>query len=117
MYKSVVYGQPSKCPNRNCRAVFYKDCHKGWLPKSELEIFAVMRCSVCRDTFLVSQMINMVHDYKHELPERMIEKNKIEIFTENDQTVFRKELFADDNPLWTLYDGYYPGASDPPEPV
>lgn len=117
MYKSVVYGQPTKCPNRNCRALFYKDCHKGWLPKSELEIFAVMRCSVCRDTFLVSQMLNMVHDYKHELPEREVSKNKVEIFTEKDQTVFRRQLFADDNPLWSLYDGYYPGASEPPEDV
>ena len=114
MFKSVVFGQPNKCPNRNCRAVFYKDCHKGWLPKTELEVYAVMRCFSCRDTFLVAQMINMVHDYKEDLPEREIQKNVIKIFTNEDQETFRKELFADDNPLWILYDGYYPGATENP---
>lgn len=117
MFKSVVYGQPTKCPNRNCRAIFYKDSHKGWLPKSELEIYAVMRCPVCKDTFLVSQMLNMVHDYKRNLPERTLVKNKIKIFSEKDKDSFRQELFADDNPLWSLYDGYYPGATDSPQDV
>ncbi len=115
MFRSLVFGQPTKCPNRNCKALFYKDSHKGWLPKSELEIFAVMRCGTCRDTFLVAQMINMVHEYKESLPTRGIEKNKITIFTEDDQLAFRKELFADENPLWSLYDGFCPGATDNPE--
>ena len=117
MFKSVVFGMPSKCPNRNCHAIFYKDCHKGWLPKSELEIFAIMRCSACRDTFAIAQMIHMVHEYKQNLPEREVVKNQITIFTEKDQETFRKELFSDDNPLWNLYDGYFPGALDLPEDV
>jgi len=50
-----------------------------------------------------------------ELPERTVEKNSIKLFTSDDKVVFRKELFADDNPLWTLYDGYYPGSTDNPE--
>ena len=115
MFRSAIYGQPTKCPNRNCRAVFYKDCHKGWLPKSELEVYSVLRCTVCRDTFMVSQMINMVHEYKETLPEREVKINKISIFTNEDQEHFRKELFADDNPLWNLHDGYYHGAANPPE--
>lgn len=115
MFRSVILGSPTKCPNRNCRSLFYKDSHKGWLPKSELEVYAVMRCPACRDTFLVSQMINMVHEYKENLPEREIPKNKIKIFTKDDQLVFREELFSDENPLNNLYDGYYPGAPSSPE--
>lgn len=111
MFKSVTYGSPSKCPNRTCKAVFFKDCHLGWLPKSELEVYTVMKCKTCRDVFAIVQMIHMVHDYKKELPERQIEKNKIVLFTENDQTAFRQELYSDGNPLWNLYDGYVPGAS------
>jgi hypothetical protein len=115
MYKSSVFGMPLKCPNRQCRAEFFKDSHKGWLPKSELEIYAVMRCPSCRDTFMVSQMLNMVHEYKESLPEREIIKNKKTIFSDSDKEFFRTELFADDNPLTTLFDGYYPGASEPPD--
>jgi hypothetical protein len=110
MFRSAFFGAPQKCPNRNCRAQFYKDSHKGWLPKSQLEVYAVMRCPVCRDTFCVSQMINMVHEYKESLPARDLPKNKITIFDTNDQGKFRQELFAEDNPLMSLYDGYYPGA-------
>jgi hypothetical protein len=56
----------------------------------------------------------MVHEYKETLPERDFVQNKIAIFTNEDQETFRKELFADDNPLWNLYDGYVPGATEPP---
>jgi hypothetical protein len=119
MFKAVIYGKPIKCPNRICKALFYRDCHKGWLPKTELEIYAVMRCNSCRDTFLVTQMLSMVHEYKENLPirEDTGEVNKIELFTTEDQEVFRRELFSDGNPLWNLYDGYYPGATDNPENV
>lgn len=115
MFRTVVFGQPSKCPNRNCKAVFYKDSHKGWLPKSELEVYAVMRCPACRDTFVIAQMLNQVHSYKEGLPERVVTNNKINIFTDNDQQVFRQELFSEDNPLWNLYDGFFPGSTDNPQ--
>lgn len=114
MYRHTIFGKIMKCPNRNCRSLFYNDSHKGWLPKSELEVFAIMRCPACRDTFKIAQMINQVHDYKASLPVREIIDNKITIFCENDQEIFRKELFSDDNPLNSLYDGWYPGATDEP---
>jgi hypothetical protein len=115
MYKTNFSGAPKKCPNRTCRAIFYRDSHKGFLPKNELEIFAVMRCHSCRDTFLVSQMLHMVHEYKMSLPEREVVKNKIEIFTKEDEEIFRRELYSDDNPLFNLYDGFYPGSTDNPQ--
>jgi len=115
MFKSVIFGSPTKCPNRTCRAEFFQDCHLGWLPKSELEVYAVMKCVSCRDRFMVAQMINMVHDYKDGLPIRDIYPNKIEIFTDADGDSFRKELYSDENPLFNLFDGYYPGAAPPPE--
>jgi hypothetical protein len=117
MYRSAIYGMPTRCVNRNCRASFYRDCHKGWLPKSELEVYAIMKCHVCRDVFMVAQMINMVHEYKENLPEREEKPNEIKIFTDLDQIEFRKELYSDENPLFNLYDGYYPGATDTPEDV
>ena len=58
MFRSVIFCEPRKCPNRNCKAIFYKDSHKGWLPKSEIEIFAIMRCPVCKDTFIVTVNCN-----------------------------------------------------------
>ncbi len=115
MYRSIIYGDVKKCPNRNCRATFYRDSHKGWLPKSELEVYAVMRCPVCRDTFCVVQMIGMVHDYKESLPERALPRQQITVFSHEDQAAFRHELYAIDNPLFGLYDGYYPGAADVPD--
>jgi len=112
MFKSVIFGAPMKCPNRTCRADFWQDCHLGWLPKSELEVYAIMKCTICRDRFMVAQMVNMVHDYKASLPMRDLPKNQITIFNTKDQEAFRKELYQDDNPLFNLYDGYYPGATD-----
>jgi hypothetical protein len=117
MFRSAVYGQPTRCVNRNCRAIFYRDCHKGWLPKSELEVYTIMKCHVCRDVFMVSQMINMVHEYKETLPEREPTPNEITIFGDLDKEAFRKELYSDDNPLFNLFDGYFPGATDNPEDV
>ena len=115
MYKSQSYGCITKCPNRNCRAVFFKDSFKGYLPKDCLSVYAVLRCPVCRDCFLRAQMINMIHDYVESLPVREIIPNRITIFTNEDQETFRQELFSDDNPLWNLYDGFIPGASTLPE--
>lgn len=114
MFNSVIVGYPKKCPNRNCRAEFYQDSHKGFLPKTEIETFVVMRCPVCRDTFTIIQMLNMVYDYKASLPTRVLPPNKISIFNNEDGEIFRTELYADDNPLWNLYDGYYPGSTNNP---
>lgn len=115
MFNSVIVGFPKKCPNRNCRAEFFQDSHKGFLPKTEIEVYAVMRCPVCRDTFAIVQMLNMVYDYKASLPTRTLPKNKITVFNNEDNETFRSELYSDDNPLWNLYDGYYPGSTETPD--
>ncbi|MBS1722308.1 MAG: hypothetical protein JSS66_04790 [Armatimonadetes bacterium] len=44
--------------------------------QSELEVFAVMRCPACRDTFLVTQPIAMAHDYYDKLPKDQEEARK-----------------------------------------
>jgi hypothetical protein len=64
---------------------------------------------------MVTQMLNMVHEYRDNLPERTVVKNQVTIFNDGDQESFRTELFSDDNPLTTLFDGYYPGAADIPD--
>ena len=118
MYRNVSFGNIKKCPNVNCRAIFYKDCFKGYLPHSPLSIYAIIRCPSCRYTFQISQMIGMIHDYIESLPERKEIPNSITIFSSEDQDSFRKELFEDDNPLWNLYDGFTPkNVVLPPEAV
>lgn len=110
MYKTVYSGEIKRCPNRTCRAEWFQDCHKGWLPgPTPIEVYAVMRCSCCRDTFMIMQMLNIVHDYKKSLPVREVSKPKITIFSDEDQNIFRQELFRDDNPLYSLYDNHFPG--------
>lgn len=60
-------------------------------------------------------MLNQVHEYKESLPDKPVIPNKITIFTTKDQETFRKELYEDSNPLFTLLDGNFPGIIPPEE--
>jgi hypothetical protein len=57
----------------------------------------------------------MAYEYLESLPERETKLNEITIFTDDDQNTFRKELYADDNPLWILYDSISTPNSIPPD--
>ena len=57
MFHQTIVGKPKCCLNRNCRSPFYKESHLGWLPKSEVEVYTIMRCPKCKDTFAVVQLI------------------------------------------------------------
>ena len=98
MVSQSIFGMPRRCLNRNCRAVFYKESHLGWQPKSEMEIYAIMRCPSCRDTFMVVQTMSMGHDYYQRLGNdpmrRPISKKEVERA--------RQRLALDPNPLSTL---------------
>lgn len=116
MFNQTIFGMPRKCPNRTCRHPFYKESHLGWLPKSEVEAFAVMRCPKCKDTFMVVQLMSMVHEYKEKLPK---DPKKAAIKLEGPITLaeisrIRKRLETE-NPLPSLFEGLKPGASNPPE--
>jgi len=111
MFNQVIFGMPKRCANRNCRHPFYQESHLGWLPKNEVEAFAIMRCPKCKDTFKVTQMLSMVHGYKENLPrDPRIVKLESPITTKEIEKM-RKKLETG-NPLKTLYPGYKPGASN-----
>lgn len=69
-----MFGTPKKCLNRICGQAFYKENNKGYLPKTESEVYVVMKCSKCGDTFAIPQNIAMVSDYIKKLPNKPIEK-------------------------------------------
>ena len=68
MFHQTIVGKPKHCLNRNCKHPFFKESHLGWLPKSEVEVYTIMRCLACKDTFAVIQLISMAHEYKEKLP-------------------------------------------------
>ena len=115
MFNQTIFGMPRCCPNRLCRHPFYQESHLGWLPKSEVEAYAIMRCAQCHDTFAIVQLMSMVHEYKERLPK---EASKAEGFdgpiTLSEMNRFRKKL-ENPNALSSLNEGRKPGASAPPD--
>jgi hypothetical protein len=102
-----VYGSPKKCLNRNCKALFDKDSHLGYLQKSDTEVFAVLRCHKCKDTFLVCQMFNMVWDYYEELPASQKREKEITDFpiTQEEIENVRWKLDTDNSVLSSVRNG------------
>lgn len=116
MFNQTIFGMPRCCLNRLCRHPFYRESHLGWMPKSEVEAYAIMRCPNCGDTFAVVQLMSMVHEYKERLPR---DPKKAELrggpITAKEINQMRKRLDTDPHILTSLNDGRKPGASAPPE--
>ena len=114
MYHQTIVGKPKNCLNRTCKYPFGKESHLGWMPKSEIEVFTIMRCMKCKDTFAVVQLISMAEEYKNNLP---IDPAKVVIngpISKKEISMMRKKLEAKD-PLKNLYEGYKPNASNLPK--
>ena len=114
MFHQTIVGKPKCCLNRNCKSQFSKTSHLGWLPKSEVEVYAIMRCPKCKDTFAVVQLISMAHDYKTSLPTDENSKSATGPITKKETLNFRKKLENKDA-LKELYEGYKPGGTVLPE--
>ena len=114
MFHQTIVGKPKCCLNRNCKSQFSKTSHLGWLPKSEVEVYAIMRCPKCKDTFAVVQLISMAHDYKASLPTDENSKSATGPITKKETLNFRKKLENKDA-LKELYEGYNPGGTVLPE--
>lgn len=110
MYHQTIVGKPKNCLNRICKTPFTKECHLGWLPKSEVEVFAVMRCSKCKDTFAVVQLISMAHEYKNALPKDLNQQNLTNPISKKEILNLRKKLESKDS-LKSLYEGLKPNGS------
>ena len=114
MHHQTIVGRPKKCLNRNCRHPFFKESHLGWLPKSEVEIYSVMRCLKCKDTFAVVQLISMAHDYRTSLPKDPAQLQGKEPITKHELISVQKKLEENDV-LQSLLEGYKPGGSVLPD--
>lgn len=110
MYHQTIVGKPKNCLNRTCKHPFTKESHLGWLPKSEVEVFAVMRCTKCKDTFAVVQLISMAHEYRTSLPKEITQASSLGPISKKEVNNFRKKLETKDA-LKTLYEGYKPNGS------
>lgn len=115
MFKQTIYGAPKQCLNRNCKALFYRESHLGYYPKCEKEIYAVMKCPKCKDTFAVVQPVSLVHEYKSNLPldPKKIAK-RVPISQTEIDNMSKRLSDPNYNPLTSLYEGSVPGASDIP---
>jgi len=114
MFHQTIVGKPKHCLNRNCKTPFTKNSHLGWLPKSEVEVYAIMRCPNCKDTFAVVQLISMAHEYRNDLPADQTKISKTGPITKSETLSFRKKLENKDA-LKELYEGYKPGGTVLPE--
>jgi hypothetical protein len=110
MFHQTIVGKPKHCLNRNCKTPFFKESHLGWLPKSEVEVYAIMRCPKCKDTFAVVQLISMAHDYKSALPRDNSQLPLSGPISKNELSTFKKKLESKDS-LKSLLEGYKPGGS------
>jgi hypothetical protein len=114
MHHQTIVGKPKNCLNRTCKHPFFKESHLGWLPKSEVEIYAVMRCLKCKDTFAVVQLISMAHDYKSSLHREPSMINSEKPITKNEIKNMQKKLDESDV-LHSLMEGYKPGGTVLPD--
>jgi hypothetical protein len=114
MFHQTVVGKPKNCLNRNCKHPFSKDSHLGWIPKSEVEVYSVMRCLKCKDTFAVVQLNSMAHDYRNNLPNNSSNQISTSPITKKETVSFRKKL-EDKDVLKELLEGYVPGGTVLPD--
>ena len=115
MFKQTIVGTPMQCINRTCKANFYRESHLGYYPKNELEVYTIMKCPKCKDTFAIVQSVSMVHEYKDKLPKDPKKAAKRTPITQKEIESINKKLSDDKfNPLASLYEGRVPGAVDLP---
>lgn len=116
MFKQTIVGAPLQCLNRTCKASFYRESHLGYYPKNEVEVYAVVKCPKCKDTFAIVQPVSIVHEYKNKLPKEPKKNMKLSPITQKEIDNFsRKMADISVNPLSSLYEGLVPGASDLPD--
>ena len=113
MFSQVITGMHKNCPNRLCRHPFDRSCHLGYLPKSELDTFAIMRCAKCGDTFMIVQILMMAHEYYKKLPARTAKKPSRDPITMKEVQAMRKNLDTDTLALSKLCEGIRPGGFTP----
>jgi hypothetical protein len=116
MFKQTIVGTPMQCINRTCKAAFYRESHLGYYPKNEIEVYAIMKCPKCKDTFAIVQPVSIVHEYRDKLPKDPKKTAKRTPITQKELETMSKKLQDDTfNPLASLYDGRVIGSDIPEE--
>lgn len=114
MYHQTIVGKPKKCLNRNCKHPFCKESHLGWMVKSEIQVYAIMRCSKCKDTFAVVQLMSMANEYKESLPKDSTQNSGQGPISKTEIALMRKKLESKDS-LKELYEGLKPNGTILPD--
>ena len=100
MFKQTIVGTPMQCINRTCKAAFYRESHLGYYPKNEMEVYAIMKCPKCKDTFAIVQPVSIVHEYRDKLPKDPKKTAKRTPITQKELETMSKKLQDDNfNPL------------------
>ena len=68
MYAQTNLGMFGRCLNRECRKAFTKASHRGFYFKSPTEVFVVMECHECGQSFTLVQLVMLAHDFYRRLP-------------------------------------------------
>jgi hypothetical protein len=110
MFESYIYGFPKKCLNSNCKEPFTQKSHLGWLPKSAMEVYSIVRCSECKSKFKVSQPIEKSLEYFTSLPQDAVVVNNKTIT--DDERINVQLLLDNKDVLDDLNNGMIPGASN-----
>jgi len=98
MRSHKISGMPRKCLNRNCDGLFTRQSHLGYMLQSEIDVYIVLRCPSCADTFVVSQTISMAHEYYNKLPKNLKEATKNgSPITLGELRKFKQQLSQSDN--------------------
>jgi hypothetical protein len=113
MKRQRISGMPRRCLNTNCLTSFTKESHKGYLPLSTLEVFALMQCPKCKAMFRIEQQIYMAHEYFKKLPkdENAIPQTMPPI-TLDESKKASKWLQTTANPMEKLFDGPRPDRNE-----
>ena len=97
---------------RNSKNMSKSNLHLGWMPKSAIEAYVVVRCAKCQDTFAIVQMYSDVHGYYETLPNNPKFIRPKGPISSKEQKSVKKQL-NDENQLKTLMEGWVPGAGNP----
>jgi hypothetical protein len=81
-----------------------------------MEVYAIMKCPKCKDTFAIVQPVSIVHEYRDKLPKDPKKTAKRTPITQKELETMSKKLQDDNfNPLASLYDGRVIGSDIPEE--
>lgn len=75
MYNQTLHGLHKYCGNRQCKHPFTKESFQGYLPKTVVEVYVVMRCSKCNDVFAITMPTAYAKSYHSSLPKRSKSEN------------------------------------------